>query len=255
MSQQRIRAVIFDLGETLLNFGKVSTTGLFRQGARTSHAFLKGLGQPVAAFEVYCWTSLIRLRIRSLISSLTGRDFDAFAMLQRFGQRQGIKLSGEQWREYAWRWYEPLARLGRIESDLAQTLSKLRDLGLKLGILSNTFINSHSLDRHLREMGILDFFDFRMYSYEHRYRKPHVSIFRLAAERIGETVENIAFVGDRIDKDVRPAIASGMVAVMKDAYTNAGKTPPRGTLKIGRIAELPALIEAINAEANGRMSR
>ena len=251
MSEQRIRAVIFDLGETLLNFGKVSTTRLFRQGARASHAFLKGLGQPVGGFEVYCWTSLIRLRVRTLISNVTGRDFDAFAMLKRFGQRRGIRLSGEQWDEFAWQWYEPLSRLGSVETDLMQTLSNLRGLGLKLGILSNTFVNRRSLERHLQEMGILDFFEVRMYSYEHEFRKPNAALFKLAAERIGETFENIAFVGDRIDKDVRPAIDNGMVAVMKDAYTNAGKEAPRGALKIDRIAELPELIRTINAEAGG----
>jgi hypothetical protein len=38
-----------------------------------------------------------------------------------------------------------------------------------------------------------------------------------------------------------------MHAVLKDAYTNAGKTPPNGAWKINQISELPALIKKINA--------
>ena len=42
-----IKAVLFDLGETLLNFGKIKKTRLILQGARSSHDYLKEQGQPV----------------------------------------------------------------------------------------------------------------------------------------------------------------------------------------------------------------
>jgi len=35
--------------------------------------------------------------------------------------------------------------------------------------------------------------------------------------------------------------------VLKDAYTNEGKTTPNGAFKITRISELPVLIKKINA--------
>ena len=54
-------------------------------------------------------------------------------------------------------------------------------------------------------------------------------------------------MGDRIDNDIRPALRNGMTAVLKEAYTNAGRKAPPGTLRIRRLAELPALIERINA--------
>jgi len=94
----------------------------------------------------------------------------------------------------------------------------------------------------------LDFFTVRVYSYEFDFRKPDVRIFKIAAERIGEAVDNILYVGDRIDKDIRPAIRSGMQAVLKTAYTNDGKKTPKGAWKINQISELPALIEKINMQ-------
>ena len=65
-------------------------------------------------------------------------------------------------------------------------------------------MNGCSLEKHLEQVGILDFFPLRMYSYEFDFRKPDARIFKVAAERIGETAENILFVGDRIDTDITP---------------------------------------------------
>ena len=104
-----------------------------------------------------------------------------------------------------------------------------------------------SLERHLQSLELLDFFTVQLYSYEFEFRKPNPEIFRIAAHRAGEALENIIFVGDRIDMDVRPALASGMVAVLKDAHSNAGKKTPTGAWRIGRIAELPNLVEKINS--------
>jgi hypothetical protein len=38
-----------------------------------------------------------------------------------------------------------------------------------------------------------------------------------------------------------------MQAVLKEAYTNAGKKLPKGAWKINQLSELPALIEKNNA--------
>ena len=242
-----IKAVLFDLGETLLDFGKLKTTRLFRQGARLSYDFLKSCGQPVGSFEYYCWSNLIALRFRHFISNITKNDINSSALLRGIGTRKGIKLDAQQWRHFAWLWYEPLSKIGTTDPKIKETLIALKKMGLKLGIVSNTFVNAHSLEKHLEQLDLLDFFTVRMYSYEFDFRKPDARIFKIAAERIGEAAENILYVGDRIDMDIKPALKVGMKTVLKAAYTNAGKTPPNGAWKITRISELPALIKKINA--------
>ena len=59
-------------------------------------------------------------------------------------------------------------------------------------------------------------------------------------------LQNIMFVGDRIDKDINGALKSGMYPVLKTAYTNSGKKTPKGAWKIDLLSELPALIDKIN---------
>ena len=244
-----IKAVLFDLGETLLDFGKVKTTRLFRQGARLSYDFLKSCGQPVGSFEYYCWSNLIALRFRHLISNITKNDINSSALLRGLGTKKGIKLDAQQWRHFAWLWYEPLSKIATTEPGLRETLAAVRAVReppLQLGILSNTFVNAHSLEKHLKQLDLLDFFTVRMYSYEFDFRKPDIRIFKIAAERIGEAVENILYVGDRNDMDIIPALKIGMQPVLKAAYTNAGKTPPNGAFRITCISELPDLIKKIN---------
>ena len=168
------------------------------------------------------------------------------ALLRNIGSRRGVKLDKDQWQHFAWLWYKPLSEVARVEPDIRETLTTLKNMGLKLGILSNTFVTSYSLEKHLSQLEILDFFPVRLYSYQFKFRKPDVRIFRAATEQMGELFENMLFVGDRIDKDIKPAVKLGMRAVLKSAYTNKGKKTPEGVWKVERLSELPGLVEQIN---------
>jgi putative hydrolase of the HAD superfamily len=245
-SRGEIRAVLFDLGDTILNFGRVRTTRAFWLGARATHNFLRQQGQPVAPFLWYALRNLVRLRVKYVLSNITRRDFDSLELLQTVGVRTGVHLTPEQWEQFAWLWYEPLSRCARVEDDIRRTLGTLKSMGLKLGIVSNTFVNRTSLERHLKIISIHDFFCIQLYSYEFHVRKPSPVLFRIATEKIGVSVENILFVGDRIDNDILPAMSLGMRAALKEAYTNVGKKTPQGAYRIRRLAELPELIEKIN---------
>jgi len=249
MADKKIKAVLFDLGETLLDFGKIKKLRLFREGALHSYNYLRGLGQPTGGFGSYCWQNLIALHIRCWISNITRRDFDSLVLLKWIGAKKGIHLDTEQWKHFAWLWYEPLSRVGRAEPRIKETLAALKELGIKLGIVSNTFVHRSSLERHLEQLSILDYFLARVYSSEVKFRKPDVRIFKAAAEKIGERLEDIMFVGDRIDTDIKPAMKAGMQAVLKASYTNSGKRIPKGVFEIKQLSELPVLIERINAES------
>ncbi len=241
-----IKAVCFDLGETLLNFGRVDTAKLFKSGAKLTYDYLKRLSQPVGDFKPYCYRNLAAIRWKYWLSLLSGKDFDALKLLKKVNQPKGVELTEQQWNEFIWLWYEPLSKCATVEPDIKETIAKLKTMNLKLAILSNTFINGSALERHLAQYGILDFFDVRMYSYQFPFRKPNRHIFTAAVEKIGLPAQNIMFVGDRIDADIRPALKLGMTAVLKQAYTNHTKRLPPAAHKIEKISQLPSLIKQIN---------
>ena len=247
MANKQIKAVLFDLGETLINFGKVNASQIFLEAGKRSYQYLKAAGQPVGTFKSYFWGNLFNIRIKAVLAEIIGRDFDSLEEVQKFGRRKKFTLTEEQWQELHWRWYEPLKDISVVEKELVETLEKLKQSGLKLGIISNTFVNGCALDRHLEAVGIKDYFTMRLYSCDFKYRKPSKRIFREGCRLIGEKAENIMYVGDRINKDVMGALKSGLTPVMKKAYTNAGKKCPAGVKIIEHIAELPDVVRNINS--------
>lgn len=246
MDKNRIKAVILDLGETLLTYGKIDTNKAIDHACHLSYDYLKELNQPVGSFRAYLCRNLFSIRWRCLISAITGKDFDSLAMMKKVGQDHGIKLTDDQWKQLSWLWYSAIGKLAKVETDIVHTLSKIKEMGLKLGILSNTFVHSTTLIKHLKELGLWDFFDNAIFSYNFNFRKPDKRIFLFAANEIGIAPENVLFVGDRIKADVKGSTRAGMIPVLKKAYTNLGKTAPNGTYTIENLSELPELITKHN---------
>jgi putative hydrolase of the HAD superfamily len=239
-----VRAVLFDLGDTLLNYGRLSPYKPFFQAARQSYDYLKDIGQPVACFPCYAVRSMLMIRWRILWSAITKKDFDSLRLLKRAGKKAGYNMTPEQYMELVWLWYEPLSRCVRTEPNLRETLARLQQRGLKMGIVSNTFVNACALNRDLAQRNLGDFFEFVYYSYEFARRKPRQEMYRAAIETLGLAPREIIFVGDRLDTDVKGAIEAGMIPVLKITEKNMNKKTPPGVLRISSLAELPDLVEA-----------
>jgi FMN phosphatase YigB (HAD superfamily) len=73
--------------------------------------------------------------------------------------------------------------------------------------------------------------------------KPDVAFFERLVELAGAKPTEVAYVGDRVDNDVLPALGAGLVAVhvRKGPWGVLQPTPP-GVTAIGSLAELPAAL-------------
>jgi len=239
--------VLFDLGDTLLNYGKLDPHEPFAQAVRQTWTYLKEQGQFVSRYKwLYAARSLLAIRLRMIWSDITGRDFDSLVVLKKLGKKMGIQLNDQQYQDLVWLWYEPLARRVTIEPDIHNTLSTLRNKGLKLGILSNTFVSATALNRHIQQLGLIEFFDFIYYSYAFKKRKPHPEMFQAAIKKLGLEPGEIVFVGDRIKNDIQGSLAVGMIPILKKTYANTNQQVPANVIKINSIAELPGVIEQID---------
>jgi len=247
LAEQKIKAILFDIGETLLNFGKVDVVALFKEGGKLAHNFLEKLGQPTGSLRPFLLRHLIIIHSFNVWSNIVKRDYDSLEILKKIEQKKGVKLTPQQWQDFAWCWYEPLSKLAKIESDIKQTLNKLKQAGIKLGIISNTFINAVTLEKHLTQLELLDFFPIRIYSYQFKFRKPDGRIFLEGAKKMQTKPENILFVGDRLNIDIAGALEANMIAVLKKSYINTTKNIPENVIKIERLAELPEIVEKINS--------
>jgi HAD superfamily hydrolase (TIGR01549 family) len=73
--------------------------------------------------------------------------------------------------------------------------------------------------------------------------KPSPEFFAHVVELAGVETGKIAYVGDRVDNDIEPALAAGLVAVhIRRGPWGYLHQPPRAALRIESLDELPAVL-------------
>lgn len=95
--------------------------------------------------------------------------------------------------------------------DVYSTISKLYDLGYKLGVISNGDL-SQQTDK-LKRTGIYKFFDIITTSSEYDYSKPDIKLFTSVIYRFNIPKEDMVMIGDQIEKDVLPCLDIGVDAI------------------------------------------
>ncbi len=243
----RIKGILFDLGDTLLDFGPVETLKLFAEGARQAYSYLQRLGQPVPSFAKYHRRQLRAVQWQLLKSHLTRREFNSLDVLDRTSKAMGQNLTPEQTEEMAWLWYEPLSRCVAIEDGLGEMLEGFRRGGLVMAVVSNTFVPGQVLDRHMAKLGLLEYFPVRIYSCDVRHRKPHPKIFLTCLKRLGISPQEAVFVGDKLRADIDGAKQVGMVTVLKDPSGTRRHRRIRPDHRITSLQQLPEIIAGYNS--------
>jgi FMN phosphatase YigB (HAD superfamily) len=122
-----------------------------------------------------------------------------------------------------------------LHGDVLLCLAALRERGLRLGAAGNMRVwHEDFLRAHV---------DFVGSSERWGVEKPAVGFFAHVVEEAGVPVEEIAYVGDRVDNDVLPATAAGMTAVRIRRGMHADVQTPDGVLELASLTELPGALE------------
>jgi HAD superfamily hydrolase (TIGR01549 family) len=243
-----IKALLCDLGDTLINFQHVNVLEAFYLGAHETYSFVRNdLNLSPPKFRMYHFYQHWAIRWAYLKSLITGREFNSLDIMKKCAQRMGLSIPDEEYEELAWRWYKPLAQQAVIDSDATAMLEECVRRGLKLAIVSNTFVPPNSLDRHLEQEDLLRFFPLRIYSCQFGLKKPHPEIFFHALKSLEIKPEEALFVGDSYPADIRGARGAGLYAAMKTTRRRKHIKTDRWTYQIDRLAEIPPLIDRINS--------
>jgi putative hydrolase of the HAD superfamily len=203
-----LEAVLFDWGDTLMQFAY--SPELVSAGHRAGLAAIGRDDLP----EVDALTEHFREEYEPLFwAPGTIEEIEYPGLVRRLLADFGVEIDDDQLGRYlqaehtAW---DP-ARI--LAAHTHPMLESLRELGLKLGLVSNAFDPGWLLHHDLEQMGIAQRLDFSVFSSEFGLRKPHPAIFERALEALEVEAEHSLFVGDRLYEDVRGAAEVGMTTV------------------------------------------
>ena len=120
-------------------------------------------------------------------------------------------------------------------ADAVPCIERLREAGYRVCAVGNTpqFIEEH-VAQYVEVLGS---------SERWQIWKPDPRFFARIVEAVGVQPAKIAYVGDRVDNDVGPAIEAGMVGVhIKRGPWGYLQEPPAAAIKIHSLDELPAVL-------------
>ena len=129
--------------------------------------------------------------------------------------------------------------------DAIGCLRALKEMGCLIGLVGNTSVQIEDILRTL-DLPV----DVIGSSERWGVEKPDPAFFARIVEEAGARPETIAYVGDRLDNDVLPAVDIGMVGVFirRGPWGVLHATRPdvaRATLRIESLAELPDALRGL----------
>jgi putative hydrolase of the HAD superfamily len=224
-----VEAIIFDWGGTLTPWHTVDHEALWN--AVCEPHFPAGQAAEAAlailAAEQEMW--------------LTAEREHRSATMDHVFERAGVASSAGLLASYSRAW-EPHTFTDPQAADL---FARLRERGIKIGVLSNTMWPRSWHEEIFRRDGVLDLIDGAVYSSEIDWTKPHPEAFRAAMAAVGASdPAACVFVGDRPFDDVHGAKGAGMRAILiphSDVPPYEGAAPDA---VIQQLSELTSVIEA-----------
>ena len=204
-----IKAVIFDWAWTLVDLVDEDDKRPFLK----MFGFLQGRGVSLPDFNE-CYRTYRDLFYKMIEESRkTHREACFESVLKFLLVNYRIDIAGKATVEEILKiYYQEVFSVRKVFPDVLATLQGLRSAGMRMGIISNTTNPPFMKDYERVQTGLDPFFEFSIYSSDVPYRKPHVSIFNMAANYLQLEPKEILFVGDSLAHDIAGAQNAGMQA-------------------------------------------
>lgn len=239
-----LRAVIFDLGGTLLDFvdWDASAANKWRASYEALATADLAPGRPEAyiqgmrAAELAHWQRVEGEQSSGPPTGIVSEGFRSLG-LEATEEQLLVALDGYARATVGW---------SRLFPDTVSTLVTLRGLGYRIGLLSNTWWAAEWHNADLATHGVAASLDELVYTSDLPHSKPHPSVFLEVAGRLGVEPRDAVMVGDRMIDDISGAQSVGMRAI----WRRNSATPVRADITpdavIETLADVPALVRAWN---------
>ena len=246
---QMIRAILFDLGNTLLEYESRPGAGAFENALGRLYDFLDARDVTLPSrqrFEADFATAWsvngedelpADARLLHALSSLLGG--------------YGIAVPHEELPDVLRAHHEVLSDRAVLYPDTLSTLVELRQSGLRLGVVVNTSWPKEFVLRDLARYELLSLLDVQVFSSDFGRAKPDPAIFRHAVDALGIEPSEAVFVGDDLEEDLLGASRAGLRTVLKfhprqtrRAFEGDTEVTPGATIEA--LNQIPAILARWN---------
>lgn len=231
-----IKAVLFDLGDTLWHFPELPPAMTIRtETMRRIGGLLESWGVPLEG-DLRFLGREIRLGVEkadraAYESDCVSPDFNE--VVRQIGNGMGLDLTYAQGAQLWDAWNLGGLTLGRTMFDDAyRTLDWLRDRGIRIGCVTNRVFGGPRFVEELRELELDQYFEAVAVSCDLGYMKPHPKIFEHVLEEMRIDARATAMVGDSLRADVQASQALGMTAIWR---VMRKKDPPHEAEQVGEV--------------------
>jgi len=202
-----VDAVVFDWGGTLSIYAEIDMMDMWRLAARHLAADREDeVCARLVAVEEASWARIAVDQRSTTLSSL----------LTLASAELGLDVAEAVLEEAATHHLDSWTPHVRHDPDAAPTIAALRELGLAIGLLSNTHWPRAFHEHFLERDGLTELIDVRCYTSEMEHTKPHPAAFATVLDALGVAdPARVVFVGDRPYDDVFGAQSLGMRGVLR----------------------------------------
>jgi putative hydrolase of the HAD superfamily len=240
MIQEPIKVVLFDLGNTLVNYyRREDFAPVLREAIVGISGELQRRGFP---------QDRNRLLERAWAFNVERDDHRVWPLDERLRELIGPPANDPTLMpQIAALFLRPIFRCARLHPEALATLRELRRRGLKTGIVSNTPWGSAgaSWRSDLQRLGLVDAVDVIVFCTDVGWRKPAAAPFERALMQLAATPSQAVFVGDDPQWDIRGALNVGMKPVLFDPRDH--HEPSDGVIRIEKLSEIPDLVSSFGS--------
>ena len=227
-----IKYILFDVDDTLLDFGKAEAAAIRKTFERIGIPVTEELIRRYSEINAQQWARFEKGEI-TREKLLTERFDILFSEL-------GINVPSEM----AQASYEYLLGIGHYFVDGAEELLEALKDKYELYIVSNG--NASVQDRRLKSAGIIPYFKDIFISERVGFNKPSAEFFEACFKRIpGFEKDKAVVVGDRLSSDILGGINAGVRTCWFNPKGEAPDPDIPADYEIKHLSELPALLESI----------
>tara|TARA_B100000029_G_scaffold371873_1_gene365873 strand:- start:81747 stop:82448 length:702 start_codon:yes stop_codon:yes gene_type:complete len=210
-----IKAVFFDLYNTLAGFRpsrfEIQSRALKDFGITPTN---KGILKGYALADKFMASQKSIMPLENLSKHESDYFFAKYESLILEGD--DIKIPIEQCAKI-WNTITKIPYQMTLYDDVLPVLTELKNLHLRLGMISNMGTPGMTLSK---EMGLNKIIDLSITSQDAGFTKPDIRIFQFALNQLNLQASDAVFIGDQIESDIIGAENAGLITVLIDRDEN-----------------------------------